>query len=265
MKVRSFITLPTLGLLLVGTNTQAVTIYADSYTAADGTSLLGFAPETNNGVAGATYHESDNFWTANSDVGIYGNRAQLGADNQLNLPIDSSGGFTQPPIIRVSALMNLGTTGGPTDPITTGEQRGAGMGFFAAPGTVATPDNFRGLVITTDGRLILAQHGFGGSARAGFVELVTSGLDTALDHSLSFDIDTVSGDISNINLNGTLQPDIDTTLFASDINEVGFFASSNAGGTLASFDDFEVTGIPEPASLSLLGLASLLVASRRRR
>jgi hypothetical protein len=256
----------TLGFLLPIPAAHAVTlIYSESFSAADGTPLLGYSPETNNGVAGATFHESNNFWTANSPVGIFGNRAQLGADNQLSLPIDSSGGFTQPPIIRVSGLMNVGTTGGPTEAITTGEQRGAGMGFFAATGTVATPDNFRGLVITTDGRLILAQHGFGGSARAGFIEEITNGIDTSTDHNLSFDIDTLSGDISNINLNGEMQPDVDTTLFAADVNEVGFFASSNAGGTLATFDDFTVTGIPEPGSIVLLGLGGMLAVRRRRK
>ena len=120
MKNRHLLTLTTLGLLAVGSSIQAQTIiYSDSFTAADGTVILGYSPETNNGVVEATYHESNNFWTTNSAVGIFGNRSQLGADNQANLPIGSSGGFTQPEIIRISALMNLGNTGGPSQASTT--------------------------------------------------------------------------------------------------------------------------------------------------
>jgi hypothetical protein len=256
---------PTLfGILAFAPNSQAVTIIcSESFTAPDGTTLLGFVPSTNNGIPGATFHESDNFWTANSAVGIFGNRAQLGADNQASLPIDSSGGFVQPEVIRVSALMNLGSTAGPSTPNLSEVQRGVGLGFYA--GTVATPDDFRGLIITTDGRLILGQHGLNGLTRAGFIEEIASGLDTSADHTLSFEIDTVTGDMSNITLNGTLQPDVTTTLFASNVNEVGFMVSSAAGGTLATYDDFEVSAIPEPSSLSLLGLGAMLVGLRRRK
>lgn len=120
MSPRNLFTPTALAVLVTSTSTQAVSlIYSDSFTASDGTALLGFSPEMNNGVVGATYHESNNFWTTNSAVGIFGNRAQLGADNQANLPIGSSGGFTQPEIIRISALMNLGNTGGPSQASTT--------------------------------------------------------------------------------------------------------------------------------------------------
>lgn len=111
-------------LLIAGISAQAETIiYFDDFTGADDTAILGLAPDVNNGVAGATFHESNNFWTTtapNSDVGIFSNRAQLGADNQASLPIASAGGFVQPQQIRVSAIMNIGSTAGPS----TDEQRG---------------------------------------------------------------------------------------------------------------------------------------------
>lgn len=153
----------------------------------------------------------------------------------------SNGDFVQPEVIGVSILMNLGTTVGQTTATTTGEQRGVGLGFFTAPTNLATPDGFRGLVITTDGRLILAEHGFGGSARAGFIEEIATDIDTAVDHTLSFQINTTTGDLSNIILDGVEQPDVETTIFSSDINHVGFMVSSASGGTVASYDDFVVT------------------------
>lgn len=250
----------------VGNVDAAGIIYSASFDGvADDTSLLGFVPDVTNRVPGAVFHESNNFWTANSDVGVFGERAQLGGDNQASLPIDSTGDFVKPIILSVSATINVGTTAGSNPASLANPQRGAGLVFFAGTGTVATPDNFRGLMITTDGRLIFAQHGFDGSPRAGLIEEIANGIDTALDHSLSFEIDTSTGDLSNILLNGNLQADVSTGLFASDINEVGFITSSSAGGTLGTFDDFTVTGIPEPGSLKILGLSGLLMACRRRR
>lgn len=244
MKNHHLFALSTLGLLGAVTSSQAQSIiYFDSFTHEDGTILLGLSPETNNGVEGATYHESNNFWTTNSDVGVFNNRAQLGADNQLNLPFTSDD-FVLPEVIGVSVLLNLGDTDGPDTAITTGEQRGVGLGVFADTNNLATPVGFRGLEITTDGRLILAEHGFGGSLRAGFIEEIANGIDTALDHTLSYEIDTTTGDISNILLDGEEQPDVETTIFDSDINHVGVMVSSAAGGTTASYDDFTVTDGP---------------------
>lgn len=220
---------------------QAI-IYFDSFTGDDGTVLLGKEPETNNGVSGATFHESNNFWTGNSDVGIFGERAQLGADNQLNLPIATDGTFVPPEVIGVSVVLNLGTTAGAPDPdAVTNPQRGIGLGFFAGTGTVATPDNFRGIMITTNGRLIFAQHGFDGSPRAGLIEELSNGIDTSVDHTISYEINTTTGDIGNILLDGVAQPDVETTLFNEAINHVGIMVSSQSGGTLASYDDFTVT------------------------
>ena len=243
MKIRSFFELVTLGVFGAATplSGQAI-IYCDSFTGDDGTVLLGKEPETNNGVSGATFHESNNFWTGNSDVGIIGERAQLGADNQLNLPIATDGTFVPPEVIGVSVILNLGTTAGPPDPdAVTNPQRGIGLGFFAGTGTVAAPDNFRGIMITTNGRFIFAQHGFDGSPRAGLIEELSNGIDTSVDHTISYEINTTTGDIGNILLDGVAQPDVEMTLFNEAINHVGIMVSSQSGGTLASYDDFTVT------------------------
>ncbi len=243
MRIKLFIELVTIGFCVAATplSGQAI-IYFDSFTADDGTLLLGKEPETNNGVSGAIFHESNNFWSGSSDVGIFNNRAQLGADNQLNLPIATDGTFVPPEVIGVSVILNLGTTAGPPDPdAVTNPQRGIGLGFFAGTGMVATPDNFRGLMITTNGRLIFVQHGFEGSPRAGLIEELSNGIDTSVDHSISYEINTTTGDIENILLDGIAQPDVETTLFNADVNHVGIMVSSQSGGTLASYDDFTVT------------------------
>lgn len=54
-----------------------------------------------------------------------------------------------------------------------------------------------------------------------------------------------------------------TPSFPNDGDVVGFYADVRAAGTLGTIDNLTV--IPEPASLVLLGLGSLLAAARRRR
>jgi hypothetical protein len=239
---------------------EATTIYYDSFTAADGPNLIDRAPDTSNGVAGATWAGPTTVWQQE----ISSNRALLGADTHVSLDIASSGGFAQPEIIRVSAIMNLGNTAGPTSPDNNETQRGVGLGFYESILSVATNSDFRGLVLGTDGRLVLARAGANGSARAGFLAEIATGIDTSVDHTVSYDINTTTGDISNILLDGVLQADVATTIFNADVNRVGFFASSTSGGTTATYDDFTVIAVPEPTSLALLGLGSLLIARRRR-
>ena len=245
MNNRLLQSLSLLGLLSTSASAQTV-IYSDSFTNADDTTILGLSPETNNGVAGATYHESNNFWTQNSPVGIFNNRAQLGADNQASLPIASDGDFVQPEKIGVSVVLNLGTTAPAPVPDDVPVKRGVGVGFYTATGGVATPVGFRGLMITTEGTLILAQEGENASPRAGEIVEITNGIDTSVDHTVAFEIDTTTGDISNILLDGALQADVETTIFDSNINHVGFMVSSQSGGTLAQYDDFTVTNAAVP-------------------
>ena len=244
-------------MFVVGTVAHAQIIYFDSFTATDGTQILGRAPELNNGVVGTTYYTPNTVWSED----ILGNRARIGADTHASLDIATSGAFTQPTTLRVSAVMNLGTTAGPNTPSDMGTQRGIGLGYYAGEGSVATNDDFRGLVLGTDGRLILAQANVAGSSRAGFVAEIATGIDTAVDHTLSYDINTDTGDISNIVLDSVLQPDVNTTLFNSNVNHVGFFASSSAGGTFAFFDDFTVSAVvPEPTSIAIWSILGLGLA-----
>jgi len=249
-------------LLAIATHVQATTIYFDTFTGNDGDLIEGRAPETNNGVADATYEGPTTIWPCD----IEGNRARLGADTYANIDIASAGGFVQPPFLRISAIMDIGSTGGPSTPDGTEPTRGLGLGFYAGVGdNIFVDTDFRGLVLTTDGRLVLGRTGENGSPRVGTVETIVSGLDNAGQHTLSFEIDTGSGDISNILLDGNLQPDVSTTLFNAEVNRAGFFASSSAGGTSAYIDDFTVEGVvPEPTSLALLCLGGLVIARRRR-
>lgn len=241
---------------------QAAPIYYDDFTSADSTPILNLAPDTNTGVPGATFYESNNFWSGSSVIS--NNRGRIGADNQASLPIASQAGFVQPQFLKASAILNIGTTAADGTPST--RKRGVGLGYFAAATTTAGnfSSDFRGLMITTDGDLILAQHGAGGAPGLGQIALIAQNLILSEDHTVSFEIDIVTGDIFNIMLNGVLQADINTTIFASDVNHVGLLSTSASGGTYMEFNDFTVTQTPEPGSLALLGLGGLLIVRRRR-
>ena len=232
------------GLFLVSQSSQASTIYFDEFSGDDGGPLVGRVSDVNNGVADALWDGPTTVWPQD----IQGNRAGLGADTHVSLDISSSGDFVQPERIQVSALMNMGTTSGPGVPSTIEPQRGIGLGFYEGILSVATNSDFRGLLLGTDGRLILARAGANGSPRAGFLAEIATGIDTTIDHTLSFEINTITGDISNIILDGQAQPDVETDIFNTNVNRVGFFASSEAGGTRATFDNFTVTDAAGPST-----------------
>jgi len=222
---------------------RAETIYGDGFTAPDGTSLVSRAPETNNGVAGATYAQHNGAW----EKDIQSNQARIGADTGVSLSLDTSGSYVKPTKIRVSASMFINTINGPTTPSDTGMQRGIGLGFYSSAGGVATANDWRGLLLGTDGRLILGQHGVGGSSRAGFLAEIATGVSTAVPHTVSYQIDTTTGDVSNILLDGAPQTDVTTTVFNTATSRVGFFGSAPTGGTTARFDDFLVESVTGPA------------------
>lgn len=226
--------------LAVGGVTQAEVIYGDSFTASNGTTLVGRAPEVSNGVAGATYARHSASW----EKDIQGNQARIGADTGVSLPINSSGPYEKPVKLLLSAEMFVNNIAGPTTPSNTGLQRGIGLGIYESAGGVATANGFRGLLLGTDGRLILAQHNVAGSNRAGFLAEIATGINTAVPHTLSYEIDLLTGGVDQIMLDGVAQPDVATTVFVANTNRAGFFASSTSGGKVAYFDDFTVLAVP---------------------
>ena len=256
-------TIAGLGIFVLAHNASADSIiYYSSFTGPNGTQIGGLAPDINNGVPGATFGVPNTVWSET----IQGNRARIGADTHASIQVSSGGGFVQPRFLRLSALLDLGTTAGPTTAPQNNPQRGIGLGYYESIVSVATNADFRGLVLGTDGRLILARAGEDGSPRAGIVEEIASGLDTSVEHTLSYDIDTLTGDIFNIVLDGVQQSDVDTTFFNSNVNRAGVFVSSSAGGRFGFADDFTVSAVPEPTSLLVgaIGLGALAVRRRRR-
>lgn len=262
MKTPTIAAASILALFATSSGSFGATIFSDSFTATDGTAISGKTVEVSNRLGNETYAKHNVSWI----VDITGNRIRVGADSAASLAITTSGTFTQPTMMRLSATVNLGTLSGGTSSANTGLQRGAGLGFYDTAGGSAGATNWRGLFLGNDGRLILGQTGANSAGTGiGFVAEIATGLTVGSDHTLSYQIDTTTGDISNIFLDSVLQADLTTTFFNADVNRVGMTSSSAAGNTYSFFDDFKLESVPEPSSVALLGIFGGLALLRRRR
>ena len=232
----------------------AMLLYNDTFTAPNGTSMVGRVPQVNNGNPAAVYAQHNGSW----EKDIQGNQARIGADTGVSLVL------TGPNIhpawsLRISAQIDINNIAGPTTASNTGIQRGAGLGFYTNTGGNATSAGWRGVQIGTDGRLIVSQEGVGGSSRAGFVAEIATGLNLATPHTISYEINQITGDISNIFLNGALQPDVTTNIFTdAAVQRAGIMASSSTGSRVAFFDNLliEAPGVAPIPGLFNTGVDS---------
>jgi len=254
------------------------TIVRDEFTGADqpltsgtGAGTYGLSARTPD-----TANEPGGTWSApvgGWGHGILSNSAWLNADTLATKSIASAGGYSKPSQLTISADLNVGWTNATTrapgglwvhdDPSTY--YHGLGLGFFQA-------GKFYGLGLRSDdngnlGYLFLHE---GSSAGAAIVtaQLPWTGspFDSSLFHHLSYTVDTATGGISDITLDGNVYADPVTSAFtALRTDAAGFYVNSWAGDTYGYVDNFQVMEkIPEPSTLACLALAGLLGLRQRR-
>jgi hypothetical protein len=145
-----------------------------------------------------------------------------------------------------------------------GVQRGVGLGFYTSTGAGAAA-NFYGLALHPGGSLDLVINGAtpGGGAQ----DIAYPGAFSATSfHTLSYVINTSTGAISNVTLDGNLESFTSTAFTAVTSSSLaGFYVSSSSGPTVGNIDNFSLADVPEPCSLGLLWLAPLGLLIRRRR
>jgi hypothetical protein len=247
---------------------QAQTLISDTFTAANNTALIGRAPAPTN-VPGNVYAGNGNVSTVGGITGgtpyqadIQGNLARVGADAGLALDLDISSGTE----FRLSISFNIS---GNTQTQANDIHRGAALGFFSSvalgsSGSSHGFNNFTGLVVD----------------RAGSVRLIISGADSGVattvpgfnpnvDHTLSYVVNTAvgSGLMYSIQLDSTsvsLSAPVNTFTAARTVMG-GFYNSSGNAADVASFDNFNISIVPEPSFCALLGSAALLIGFLRWR
>lgn len=255
-----------------------VTIISDTFTGGgDGVLLTGRAPETNlpggTWVGGGSNHSLMRT-TTTAGFGNPGPAAFGNHQNNAAVSIASSGTYLKPTLIRISADLQIFDLAGPA-----ADGRGIGLGFYSTTGGQFSQNRFTGLVLDINGNLNLVQDpnatGFynAGSFRDTPVAFVGT-WDPQAPRTLTYDIDTTTGQILNISLEGSSADYSSfhgTTLFTDAATAfAGVHTSSSIGSTGANprfgaFDNFSVIAVPEPSAATLLCLGLLTALGRRRR
>ena len=250
--VRLMATVVVFGLSAISLQAQ---IIFDTFDGTNGTWLSAHTPNTD--LPGASYIQNadpTNIW---GPAQIQSATAQLNTDRGVGISLASSGGYTKPANFTISADMNLGTVTG------TANGRGVGLGFFNTVSNTAFHgnNNFLGLVLLPSGILNLISVDATTDAVVTLVQsLPYSGIwNAAVFHSLSYDVDTTTGNISNVVLDSTGYAFNSTSLFTNAATAyAGFIASSATPNGYGYIDNFSV--VPEPSAVYFAAFALVLFA-----
>ena len=231
---------------------NAATLFYDTFTAANGTSLVGRYPSPTD-VPGSAYQATNGSWESD----IQNNQAVLGADIGVGVNLNNN----SPTVYTISDVFN---NSGDSGNHTGFALNGAALGFYNSfpAGGGEGFNEFTGLVVDNTGYVSLDVNG---TDNGPFVS--ATGFNATGSNSFSYTVDTSTGTISNVLLNGNsvaiTAPDGSFTPALTAY--AGFFNHSTTGGNIATFDNFTVS-TPEPATLGLfaVGGLGLLLLGRKR-
>ena len=252
----------------VTTEAQTV-IISDGFSGTNGASLNGRTPDGVN-LPGRSYTVASYLDYVGAQPGIYTGggsplpSATTGFNAVVFYDLSSNGGYTKPSLLTLSIDIQINTAANNVTP------RGVGLGFYsisrANNSETEANDHFTGLTFRPDGALNLVVDGVLQAATvAPFGGFLTSSF-----YTLTYSVNTVSGSITAVKLNGTDYTGVfggATTagIFTGSLtNLAGFYGSTAVSPSFTPVvDNFKISSVAEPGMVELLftGLGSWLVVS----
>jgi hypothetical protein len=271
---------------LAATNASAQIISDDFSGVTSGTVINGRTPDLAD-QPGSVYASrgaqttglKGNTSTGNPAPSISGSTGQDAEEIAL-----SGGTYTPPADITVSLDLSPGNVGtGSSGNSDTLNDRGVGLGFYssAVSSAVYAENGYTGLVLDSNGDLSfysnLTSGNLSGTGVTGSSAVAYTGgtFNSADFYTLTYTVDTSTGDISDISLSGSTA-DYSSLITASNglftttnTADVALYGSSATVGGSGSYDNLQVTAAttPEPSTYALLlaGVGALGVCLRLRR
>jgi len=201
--------------------------------------IPGLAPDVTN-LPGGTWTEGAGWnWGGPQKLGYgtYLNACDMGENGEvLGISLASNGSYTKPTQFSISADVEI--HGSKTDAMG-----GVALGFYSVIPTLDTGDgddnvvlpHFTGLKLTEDGALTLYEDGVAKNAIAG------PGITRGTFYTLSYDVNTTNGTISNVSLQGSTSTyNFTSTAFA---DAATIFAAYAVRGDRGAMDNFVVSEV----------------------
>jgi len=246
----------------------ATAIVSDAFSGSNNAAINGRFPDGINLTGRAYVSDGIGQMSLDATLGNLKPAVNTGQNGTMYIDISSNPGksYTKSSLLTLTADIELLNTS--NDAV---EPRGIGLGFFSGP-TSAGEDgstHFTGLRIKTDGTLNFVLGGVAsGSISVPASTSFPTGWVPANFYTLTYTVDTTTGSITNVNLNGHDETSTFSGVTAGDFfdhstNLAGIYDSSAGGSGLV--DNFSV-GVPEPSTwATLLGSAGIFAAFRRFR
>ena len=218
------------------TPTSTVSMILDNFTVNSST-VTGRIPEEAT-LEGRVYQVSTSVNTQNSTVS--GGTAILTTNIGEAISIASAGSYVKPSLIKIAATFALGTLGN-NSPLRPG--RGVYLGFWSSIGSTGDSfGNMRGVFVNPDGTLQL-WNGSNSSTGTPVQTLPYNGtwVGGTQQHTMSYTIDTSTGDIIDFLLDGVAYDWSATAIFSSvNTNLAGLGVSGAASNQIGYISSFRV-------------------------
>ncbi|MGZ3922266.1 MAG: T9SS type A sorting domain-containing protein [Flavisolibacter sp.] len=219
------------------TPTDTGNFVEDDFQTELGSRISGRTPEVAT-ISNRTFQPS--FTGAATTNTVINGAAQLATSMGEVIDISTTDGFTKPTYINISGNFNEGTV---TNNVPGRPARGVYFGFWTSLSSSTTGfQNMRGVFVNPEDGELHLWNGSGSSTDAPVQSIPYSGTwDPAAQHTVSYTINTATGNISDFLLDGITYLWNKTNIFLdANTNYAGFGISGSASGQYGNIVNFKV-------------------------